>query len=152
MFYSRALSILFIPAALYRGFRGVKISLQYACACWKWCHQLVSQLGTFVSQYPTQIDVLENICINDTLIERVQESKVLGVTISCDLTWTVHVDHITKKAGKRVYILYQLKRARVAQRDLLKICLSVIRPVLEYASPAWSTCLPKYLSDNLEMV
>ena len=48
--------------------------------------------------------------------------------------------------------MYQLKRAGVAQRDLLKIYLSVIRPVLEYACPAWSTCLPKYLSDNLEMV
>ncbi len=49
-------------------------------------------------------------------------------------------------------MLYQLKRVGVAQRDLLKIYLSVIRPVLEYACPAWSTCLPKYLSDNLEMV
>ena len=61
------------------------------------------------------------------------------------------MDNITKKAGKGVY-MYQLKRAGVAQRDLLKIYLSVIRPVLEYACPAWSTCLPKYLSDNKEMV
>ncbi len=49
-------------------------------------------------------------------------------------------------------MLYQLKGAGVAQRDLLKIYLSVIRPVLEYVCPAWSTCLPNYLSDSMEMV
>ncbi len=46
-------------------------------------------------------------------------------------------------------MFYQLKRAVVAHRDLLKLYLSVIRPVIEYA---WSTCLPKYLSDNVDMV
>ncbi len=96
------------------------------------------------SRTTNNVDNVPCICINDTLIERVQESKVPGVTISSDLTWTVHVDNIRKKAGKRVYMLYKLKRAGVAQRDLLKIYLSVIRPVLEYPCPAWSTCLPKY--------
>ena len=29
---------------------------------------------------------------------------------------------------------------------------SVVRPVLEYACPVWHTHLPKYLSDNIEMI
>ena len=56
------------------------------------------------------------------------------------------------KAGKRVYMLYQLKRAGISQLDLVKIYVSVIRPVLEYACPVWSTNLPKYLSDAIEMI
>ena len=50
------------------------------------------------------------------------------------------------------YMLYQLKRAGISQLDLVKIYVSVIRPVLEYACPVWSTNLPKYLSDAIEMI
>ena len=34
----------------------------------------------------------------------------------------------------------------------MKIYVSVIRPVLEYACPVWSANLPKYLSDAIEMI
>ena len=47
-------------------------------------------------------------------------------------------------------MLYQLKRAGINQRDLLRIYTSVMRPVLENA--VWSSNLPVYLSDYIEMV
>ena len=49
-------------------------------------------------------------------------------------------------------MLYQLKRAGISQNDLVKIYVSIIRPVLEYACPVWSTSLPKYLSYAIEMI
>ena len=55
------------------------------------------------------------------------------------------------KASKRLY-MYQLKRAGVDQRDLVRIYMSVIRPVLEYAAPVWSTSMPGYLSDKIETI
>ena len=64
-------------------------------------------------------------------------AKLLGVTISSDLTWNKHVENIVAKAGKRVDMLYQLKRAGIGQHDLVTIYISVIRPVLEYACPVW---------------
>ena len=39
--------------------------------------------------------------------------KLLGNTLSNDLTWKRHVDNIVKKAGKIIYILYQIKRTGV---------------------------------------
>ena len=51
-----------------------------------------------------------------------------------------------------ICMLYQLKRAGISQLDLMKIYVSVIRPVLEYACPVWSTNLPKYLSVAIEMI
>ena len=95
---------------------------------------------------------IESVTIGEQVLERVEHAKMLGVTISNNLTWSKHVDNIVSKAGKRVYMLYQLKSAGISQNDLVKIYVSIIRPVLEYACPVWSTSLPKYLSDAIEMI
>ncbi len=95
---------------------------------------------------------IQSVTIGEQVLERVEHAKMLGVTISNNLTWSKHVDNIVSKAGKRVYMLYQLKRAGISQLDLVTIYVSVIRPVLEYACPVWSTNVPKYLSDAIEMI
>ena len=95
---------------------------------------------------------LPNICIDNEQIERVDQVNILGVTVSNDLSWNIHIDNIIAKASKRMYMLYQLKRSGINQNDLLTIYVSVIRPVLEYACPVWHSCLPKYLSDNIEFI
>ena len=45
-----------------------------------------------------------------------------------------------------------MKRAGIGQGDLVRIYISVIRPVVVYACPAWHTNLPKYVSDNIELI
>ena len=45
-----------------------------------------------------------------------------------------------------------MKCAGINQIDLVRIYVSVIRPVVEYACPVWHTNLPKYLSDNIEII
>jgi len=98
------------------------------------------------------VDSVPHIVIDDVDIERVNHAKMLGVTVSANLTWNAHVDNIVAKASKRLYMLYQLKRSGINQHDLLRIYISVIRPVVEYACPVWHTNLPKYLSDNIELI
>ena len=66
---------------------------------------------TFVDSLPYYI------YMNGNYIERVSQAKVLGVTISSDLRWNAHVDEIISKARKRVYMIYQLKRAGINQND-----------------------------------
>ncbi len=90
--------------------------------------------------------------IDGTIIERVPHAKVLGVTKSANLCWNVHVENIVSKASKHMYMLYQVEKAGSEQKDLLKIYLSVSRPVLEYACPVWHPHLPKYLSDSIEHI
>ena len=83
---------------------------------------------------------IQSVTIGEQVLERVEHAKMLGVTISNNLTWSKHVDNIVSKAGKRVYMLYQLKRAGISQNDLVKIyvCLShststgTRMPCLEY--------------------
>ncbi len=77
------------------------------------------------------VESIPRIVIDDNDIERVTQAKVLGVTLS------EHVDTIVSKDRKRVFTIYQLKRADIRQCDLLRVYVSVIRPVLEYACPVW---------------
>ena len=71
-----------------------------------------------------------NILIEGNVVERVDHVALLGITLSNDLTWKRHVDNIVKKAGKIIYMLYQLKRAGVNQADLVTIYISVVIPVV----------------------
>ncbi len=78
------------------------------------------QDGNFRSTIP-------NIKIDLRDIAQVCHAKMLGVTTSQDLTWNKHEENIVKKAGKRVYMLYQLKRAGITQKDLVTVNVSVIQ-------------------------
>ena len=49
-----------------------------------------------------------------------------------------------------IYVV-PVKRAGINQIDLVKIYVSIIRPLLEHACPVWSKSLPNYLSDAIEM-
>ena len=74
------------------------------------------------------------------------------MSLSSELSWNSHVDGIVSKARKRVFLIYQLKLAGIGQCDLVRIYIAVIRPVIEYACPAWHTNLPKYVSDNIGLI
>jgi len=85
-------------------------------------------------------------------VQRVTEYKLLGVTVNATLKWDDHVNAITSKAAKRLWFLKKLKRAGVDKQDLLYFFLTVIRPVLEYACPAWHTSLTKQQTISLENI
>ena len=96
--------------------------------------ELVIDFSKTRTNFPT-------IRIDGTDTQRVTEAKILGITITSNLTWDVHVDEITRKAGKRLFLLLQLKRSGIPAEDLLTVYTTVVRPTLEYACPAWSISL-----------
>ena len=75
---------------------------------------------------------IQSVTIGEQVLERVEHAKMLGVTISNNLTWSKHVDNIVSKAGKRVYMLYLLKRAGTSQNDLVTI-------MSQSYDPYWNT-------------
>ena len=72
---------------------------------------------------------IPNIKIVGRDMAHVCHANLLGVTISQDLTWNKHVENIMKKAGKRLYMLYQLKHAGITQKDLVSVYASVMKPI-----------------------
>ncbi len=91
------------------------------------------------------------IIIGNKEIECVSNYKLLGVYLNEDLSWNTHIDYIFKKACKRLYSLRILRRAGVASSSILKVYLTIIRPVLEYAVPVWQS-ISSILSNKLETI
>jgi len=75
------------------------------------------------------------VLINNSLIENVTSSKLLGVYIHSSLKWHEHVDFSIKKAAKLIFPLLQLKRSKLDKPLLLKLYQLLVRPHLTYASP-----------------
>ena len=95
---------------------------------------------------------LQPITIYGNQIEKVSSHKLLGVVMQDDLKWSNHIDVITKKGSKRLHILRVLRCSLIPANDLLKVYLSLIRPVLKYYCPIWHPNLPIYLSDRIERI
>ena len=79
--------------------------------------------------------------INGQELEVVQNAKLLGVTITDNLSWNLNINENIKKASKRLYCLRQLKCARVSTSDLVRFYTCCIRSVCDYAVPVFHSSL-----------
>ena len=81
-----------------------------------------------------------------------KSAKILGITVRNDLKWNNHVNNITAKASRWIYLLKQLKHAGIDRKSLIQFYCASIRSVLEYACQPFHSSLPAYLSDQIERV
>ena len=88
--------------------------------------------------------------VQSHVLDRVSIFKLLGVTLSNDLSWEAQVNTICEKVASRVYYLKQLRRAGLSSDDLSYFYLTLIRPVLEYGCAAWHHSLTVARSPKFE--
>ena len=75
--------------------------------------------------------------LHGTVLESVPSAKYLGVTISDNLSWTPHIDSVSKKANQTLGFLK--RNIKVHNKDLKSTAYTtLVRPQLEYASTVWS--------------
>ena len=84
-------------------------------------------------------------------IERLHTYKLLGVYVTDNLCWSTHCEKIVQRACERLYALRCLKKSGVVDGEFVLVYSSLIRSVLEYASPVWAN-LPEYFSLLIEGV
>ena len=78
------------------------------------------------------------------------EAKYLGVTISSDLSWSRHADHVTKKANSTIgFLKRNMRSAPQAAKDTAY--KTFVRPIVEHAATAWAPSTDK-ANDKIDMV
>ena len=89
--------------------------------------------------------------LNGKPMENVTSYKYLGVTLTSDLTWSDHIHNITRKARRLTGMLYRQFYRWSSPTALSSLYVSLVRPHLEHAAPAWNPYLIKDIN-SLESV
>ena len=76
--------------------------------------------------------------------------KILGYVFNSNPRPQAHIENILKKFRKRVWSIRYLKQAGLKEEDLLKVYVTFLRPVVEYAAPAFHSMMNKKQSSALE--
>ena len=79
--------------------------------------------------------------IDTSLLEQVQETRLLGVILRDDLTWHSNTKHLVTRAYQRMIILRNLYEFNVPIEDMLKIYILFIRSVVEQSCVVWSSSI-----------
>ena len=95
---------------------------------------------------------IKPITLNNKEIERVSNSKLLGVIINDTFTWSDHIEYICGKAAKRLYFLRLLKRANIPSLDIVHVYCSTVRSLLEYACEVWHPGITKQQCEKVELI
>ena len=89
-----------------------------------------------------------NISIDDRTIRRVDHTKSLGLTIDAQLSWSKHVDEISKKVSSAIGALKRV-RPFIPTDVATHIYNALILPHFDYCSPVWDG-ISGCLSDKLQ--
>ena len=84
--------------------------------------------------------------------EVLYETRLLGVTLSSNLSWHAHVNDICKRATAKLWILVRFRSLGGNTTQLLKIYQTRIRSTLEFAAPVFHGGLTLDQSRQIEMI
>ena len=82
------------------------------------------------------IDGKVSVLINNKIIDRVYESKFLGVYIDSRINWKYHIDKTRCKLSKSLSILYKASIV-LDSHNLYIIYCSIMMPYFSYCSKIW---------------
>ena len=88
--------------------------------------------------------------IKNTLLEQVNETRILGVIISSDLSWHANTNSLVKRAYARMSMLRRLYEFNVSITKLVHIYILFIRSVTEQSSVVWSSNITEEEVNALE--
>ena len=81
--------------------------------------------------------------LNGEPLEVVNSYKYLGFVITFDLSWSSHINYICSKAKKMLGMLYRQFSNHSSEPAMIRLYLTLVRPVLEYGAEVWHPHLIK---------
>ena len=90
--------------------------------------------------------------VKGATLERIEETKLVGVWLTTWLDWDKNTRETCKKAYARMTMLTKLKYVGVDTADLIHIYILYVRSLLEYCSVVWHSTLTKEQDHDIENV
>ena len=90
--------------------------------------------------------------LEQTKLEQVKETKLLGLVLRDDLSWISNTQSITKRAYARMTILRNLYSFDIPVTDLVQLYILYIRSIVEQSAVVWHSSITKGEQKDLERV
>ena len=90
--------------------------------------------------------------LEDSVLDIVQETKLLGTVITSDLTWWQNTNYITQKGYKRLELLRKLYEFDIEIPDLVHIYTLYVRSTLEFNCSVWHHSINQGQIDDIERI
>ena len=87
------------------------------------------------------IDFLPKFELENNHIELVEQSKLLGLIITSDLSWNANTEYMVRRCNNKMWMIKRLKKLGASQDDLLDVYCKQIRSILEFAVPVWNASI-----------
>ena len=100
----------------------------------------------------SETKIANRLNVNNVILDRIPATKLLGVWLTDDLSWSRNCKEICIKAYSRLSLLTKLKYVGVRIEDLLEVYTLYIRSVTEYCSVAFHPSLTLEQSQTLERI
>ena len=86
--------------------------------------------------------------IDGKSIKKVEEAKSLGLFIDEHLSWTKHIEEISKKISSAIGALKRIRQF-ISESTALQIYQALILPHFDYCSPVWDELVCMYVCKSL---
>ena len=129
-------------------------SQQYLKNISNWTDNNLMKLNTdkskyMIVNYTDNFQFSTRLTLNSNVLEQVKETRLLGVILRDDLTWSANTEFIVKKSYKRMLILHKLYDFQLPIDEMLGIYVLYIRSILESSAVVWHSSLTQ--SEQLEI-
>ena len=94
-----------------------------------------------IVNYTDNFQFNTRLTLDNNVLKQVNETRLLGVIISDDLSWHSNSDFIVKKAYKRMTMLHKLYEFSISTEDMLEIYILYIRSILEGSTVVWHSLI-----------
>ena len=89
---------------------------------------------------------------NGEELEVIEETKLLGIMIRSDLSWSSHVNYIVTRANKKLWTLRRLKKLGCKTNDLIDVYYKQVRGILEQGVQIWHSGITNIQRNKIERV
>ena len=111
-----------------------------------WCNKWRMKLSfpktevTLFHVRPMQEQFHDIFTIGNATLHYNPTPKILGITLDEQLNFSTHVGITEKKASRALHVIREVKGiARMSTRNLIRLYVSMVRPILEYGCLVWQT-------------
>ena len=105
-----------------------------------------------VINFTTNYQFATRISLNGSVLDTIQETKLLGTIFSSDMKWHKNSQLLTQKGYQRMSILRNLFQFDIHRDDLVLIYTMYIRSIMEFNSNVWFSSITLEERENIDRV